>query len=430
MPASVATVQLWGRRVGAVAWNEDQGFAAFEYDPFFVRSELEIAPLTMPLGAGIFSFPELNNKTYYGLPGLLADSLPDRYGTRLIELWLQRQGRSLENFNPIERLCYMGNRGMGALEFQPALVARQRSVRVEVAELVALAGKILSQRESLLVNLTDNESAALDTIFRVGTSAGGARAKAVIAWNPKTGEVRSGQVRAPKGFEYWIIKFDGVSDEALGDPEGYGRIEYAYHRMATAAGIQMTACRLMEESGRAHFMTRRFDRTDDAEKIHMQSLCALGHYDFRQPGHTSYETAMSACQRLHLGQRTVAQLYRRMVFNTVARNQDDHTRNISFLMDPDGSWRLAPAFDVIWSFNPAGEWTNRHQMSINGKVEGFQKQDLIDVARRFHIKKPLDILNQVGSAVRRWPEFAEQAGVAAERIQPIAATQRLHLTAA
>ncbi len=427
MPATVATVRLWGNRVGAVAWNEDQGFAAFEYDPSFARSSLEIAPLTMPLGAGIFSFPELNNRTYYGLPGLVADSLPDRYGTRLIELWLQRQGRSLETFNPIERLCYMGNRGMGALEFEPALVSRQRSIRVEIAELVALAGKILSQRESLLVNLSDDESAALDTIFRVGTSAGGARAKAVIAWNPKTGEVRSGQVQAPEGFEYWIIKFDGVNDEALGDPEGYGRIEYAYHQMATAAGIEMTPCRLMEESGRAHFMTRRFDRSGDADKIHMQSLCALGHYDFRQPGRTSYETTMSVCQQLHLGQPTVAQLFRRMVFNAVARNQDDHTRNISFLMDADGSWRLAPAFDVIWSYNPGGEWTNRHQMSINGKLDDFQRQDLIDVARRFHIKKPQDILAEVGTAVSRWPVVAKQAGVQPERIQPIADTHRLHL---
>ena len=427
MPASVATVRLWGKRVGAVAWNAEQGFAAFEYAPSFLRSSLEIAPLTMPLGAGIFSFPELNSRTYYGLPGLLADSLPDRYGTRLIELWLQRQGRSLENFNPIERLCYMGSRGMGALAFEPALVSRQRSIRVEIAELVALAGKILSQRKSLLVNLTENESAALDTIFRVGTSAGGARAKAVIAWNPKTGDVRSGQVQAPRGFEYWIIKFDGVNDEALGDPEGYGRIEYAYHQMATAAGIEMTPCRLMEESGRAHFMTRRFDRTGDADKIHMQSLCALGHYDFRQPGSTSYETAMSACQRLHLGQPTVAQLYRRMVFNAVARNQDDHTRNISFLMDADGSWRLAPAFDVIWSYNPGGEWTNRHQMSINGKVDGFRKKDLVEVARRFHIKKPLDILAEVGAAVERWPAFAEKAGVEQKRIQSISVTHRLHL---
>ena len=427
MAVSVAKVNLWGDLVGAVAWNDDQGFAAFEYDPAFLGKQLEIAPLTVPLNPAIYSFPELSRKTFYGLPGLLADSLPDRYGTILIEAWLLEQGRSLEDFNPIERLCYMGSRGMGALEFEPALVSRQKSVRVDVSELVELAGEILSERKNLFVNLTAHESTALDTIFRVGTSAGGARAKAVIAWNPGTGEVRSGQVRAPDGYEYWILKFDGVNQDTLGDPEGYGKIEYAYHLMATAAGIDMTECRLMEEGGRSHFMTRRFDRTLAADKIHMQSLCALLHYDFNLPGRYSYETAMSACQRLNLGHPAVAQLYKRMVFNVVARNQDDHTRNIAFLMDRKGHWRLAPAFDVIWSYNSQGKWTNRHQMSINAKTDGFEQQDLIEVAKRFNLKKPLDILAAVGSAVRRWPEFADEAGVAPERISTVAATHRLNL---
>lgn len=427
MPVSVAEVNLWEESVGAVAWNDDQGFAAFEYDPAFLGKQLEIAPLTLPLRPAIYSFPELNRKTFYGLPGLLADSLPDRYGTILIEAWLLKQGRSPENFNPIERLCYMGSRAMGALEFEPALVKQQRSVPLEVAELVELAGKILSERKNLFVNLTDQESTALDTIFRVGTSAGGARAKAVIAWNPTTGEVRSGQVKAPKGYEYWILKFDGVNQDTLGDPEGYGKIEYAYHRMATTAGIDMTECRLMEEGGRVHFMTRRFDRTPTADKIHMQSLCAMGHYDFNQPGRHSYENAMSVCQQLNLGQKAVAQLFRRMVFNVLARNQDDHTRNIAFLMDRDGQWRLAPAFDVIWSFNSQGKWTNRHQMSINGKTNGFEQQDFIEIAKHYNVKKPLEILSAVGSAVRRWPEFADEAGVAPERIATVSATHRLNL---
>jgi serine/threonine-protein kinase HipA len=427
MPVSVAEVRLWGNTVGAVAWNNDQGIAAFEYDPDFLAQRLEIAPLTVPLGPAIYSFPELNRRTFYGLPGLLADSLPDRYGTILIEAWLLKQGRSPADFNPIERLCYMGSRGMGALEFEPALISRQKSVRVEVAELVELAGKILSEREDLFVNLTEHESTAMDTIFRVGTSAGGARAKAVIAWHPATGDVRSGQVKAPEGFEYWILKFDGVNQDTLGDPEGYGRIEYAYHRMAKAAGIDMTECQLMEEGGRAHFMTRRFDRTSTADKIHMQSLCAMGHYDFNQAGRYSYETALSTCQQLNLGQPAVAQLYRRMAFNVVARNQDDHTRNIAFLMGQDGRWRLSPAFDVIWSYNSRGKWTNRHQMTINGKTDGFEREDFLEVARRFRIKNPLDILASVGSAVRRWPEFAAEAGVSAKRISMVSATQRLNL---
>jgi serine/threonine-protein kinase HipA len=429
MPVSVARVKLWGELVGAVAWDDERGLATFEYTPSFQRNSLEISPLTMPLNPTIYSFPELNNRTFYGLPGLLADSLPDRYGTKLIEIWLQRQGRSLGDFSPIERLCYMGNRGMGALEFEPALVSPQRSVRVEISELVELAGKVLSEKEDLLVNLSEDESAALDTIIRVGTSAGGARAKAVIAWNPEKNDVRSGQVRAPKGFEYWIIKFDGVNNDTLGDPKGYGKIEYAYHRMAKAAGIEMSKCRLMEEHGRAHFMTLRFDRTNEADKIHMQSLCALGHFDFNMPGQVGYETALSVCQQLGLGHQTIRQLYKRMVFNVVARNQDDHTRNIAFLMDHDGNWHLAPAFDVIWSYNAEGEWTNSHQMTINGKRKGFNREDFLDVAKQFRIKKPLDVLADVGAAIRRWPVFAEEVGVDPERITIIASTHRLGIVA-
>jgi serine/threonine-protein kinase HipA len=427
MPVLVARVNLWGDPVGAVAWDDDRGFAAFEYDPSFLRKQLEIAPLTMPLNSEIYSFPELNDKTFYGLPGLLADSLPDRYGTRLIEVWLQRQGRSLEDFSPIERLCYMGSRGMGALEFEPALVSSKKAVRVEVSELVELARKILSEKEDLLVNLSNDESTALDTIIQVGTSAGGARAKAVIAWNPKTKDVRSGQVQAPEGFEYWIIKFDGIDDDSLGDPKGYGKIEYAYHLMAKAAGIKMTKCRLMKENGRAHFMTRRFDRTYNSDKIHMQSFCALGHYDYKMPGRYGYETAMTTCLQLGLGQPVLRQLFRRMVFNIIARNQDDHTRNIAFLMDREGNWHLAPAFDVIWSYNSKGEWTNRHQMTINGKRDGFENQDFIELAKQFRIKKPLDIIADVGAAIRRWPDFAKEVGLKPKRITGIASTHRLHL---
>lgn len=427
MPVRVARVNLWNKPVGAVAWDGDRDLATFEYEPAFLGKQLDIAPFRMPLAPAIYAFPELRGNTFYGLPGLLADALPDRYGIKLIQVWLQTQGRSLQDFSPIERLCYMGNRGMGALEFKPALTATKKTERIDVSALVALAGKILSQREGLLVDLSGDESAALDTIIRVGTSAGGARAKAVIAWNPDTEEVRSGQVRAPEGFEHWIIKFDGINDDALGDPKGYGKIEYAYHRMAKAAGVEMTSCRLLKENGRAHFMTRRFDRTRDAGKIHMQSLCALGHYDFKRPGQYGYETALMCCQQLGLGHQALRQLFRRMAFNAIARNQDDHTRNIAFLMDREGRWRLAPAFDVIWSYNAQGQWTNQHQMTINGKRDSFEQQDLIEVARQFRIKKPLDILAQVGDAIRRWPELAAHEGIASSRIAHIASTHRLHL---
>jgi serine/threonine-protein kinase HipA len=424
----VATVRLWGQDVGAVAWDEPRGLANFEYDPAFLRQGWDVAPLTMPLRTGIFSFASLNRGTFHGLPGLLADSLPDRYGNRLIDLWLARQGRAPGDFTPVERLCFMGTRGMGALEFKPALgPAAGKSVPIEVAELTRLAAEILRHRTDWAVNLGGAKAEALSEIIRVGTSAGGNRAKAVIAWNPQTHEVRSGQVAAPPGFEPWILKFDGVNDVTLGDPKGFGRIEYAYHRMALAAGLEMGDCRLLEESGRAHFMTRRFDRDGRGGKIHMQSLCAIGHYDFNAAGEHGYEQAFSVIQRLNLGYKTMCQTYRRMVFNVLARNQDDHTRNIAFLMDQAGKWRLAPAFDVIWSYNPAGRWTNRHQMSINGKCDDFTRADLLTVAQQYGLKDAEEYIEQVAAAVAHWPRFAKEAGVKSDQQLTISRTHRLAL---
>jgi serine/threonine-protein kinase HipA len=423
---TVASVSLWDQQVGAVAWDEPRGVGRFEYDPAFVRRSLPVAPLTMPLGPGIFDFPTLNRETFHGLPGLLADSLPDRYGNRLIDVWLVRQGRAPGDFTPVERLCYMSTRGMGALEFKPALgPAPGKSVPIEVAELTQLAADILHHRTEWAVHLKGTKAEALNAIIRVGTSAGGNRAKAVIAWNPQTQEVRSGQAPAPPGFESWILKFDGVNDVTLGDPKGFGRMEYAYHKMAVAAGIEMTDCRLLEESGRAHFMTRRFDRDIRGGKIHMQSLCALGHYDFNAAGEYGYEQAFSVIQRLNLGHAVMRQMYRRMVFNVTARNQDDHTRNIAFLMDQDGQWRLAPAFDVIWSYNPTGTWTNRHQMSINGKRDSFTRADLLAVAENFGIKDGPGLIEQVTMAVADWPRFAKEAGVPDRQQKVIQQTHRL-----
>jgi serine/threonine-protein kinase HipA len=424
----VARVLLWDKEVGAVAWDDVRGIAAFEYDGTFLGSGLEIAPLTMPLGRGIFSFPELSRETYRGLPGLLADSLPDRFGNRLIELWLQQKGRSVEDFSSIERLCYIGSRGMGGLEFKPALTREsKKSIHLEVSELTALAGEILSTRSRLKVNLKGRESEALNTIIRVGTSAGGARAKAVIAWNPETREVRSGQVPAPEGFEPWILKFDGVRDRELGATQGFGRVELAYHRMAAACGIEMTECRLLEEGGRAHFMTRRFDRAGRGNKIHMQSLCAMGHYDFNMAGAFGYEQALAVIQRLNLGYPALREMFRRMTFNVIARNQDDHTRNIAFLMDQMGKWSLSPAFDVMWAYSSEGPWTNRHQMRINGKHGDFKRNDLLEVADGFGIREGSEMIEQVTETVGRWPDFAAEAGVDAQMIVRIGKTHRLFL---
>lgn len=433
MPADLrrptaANVFLWGRRIGAVAWNPERQLAEFEYTPSFIDEGFDISPLVLPRHRGIFSFPGLNPDTFRGLPGLLADSLPDRFGNALIDVWLARQGRSPDDFSAVERLCYIGSRGMGALEFKPALVRQAtKTTPIEIAELTNLANRILNDRQNLEVNLEESEEEALNTIIRIGTSAGGARAKALIAWNASTGKVRSGQVTPPPGFGQWILKFDGVSDRALGDPQGYGRIEYAYYRMAMDAGIEMMESRLLEEGSRAHFMTKRFDREEGGSKLHMQSLCGLAHYDYNLAGANGYEQVLAILNKLELGYSALEEMFRRMTFNVIARNQDDHTRNIAFTMDADGKWKLSPAFDLTWAYNRNSRWTNLHQMSINGKRDGITREDLMSVARRFGIRRAARIIGEVTETVRNWPTYAEMAGISEERMNYIAKTHRMDI---
>jgi len=425
-----ALVKIWGRLAGAVAWDEGRQLATFEYDPDFLDEGLDLAPLRMPWvearrGQARFNFPGLPRDTFRGLPGLLADALPDQFGNDIIDGWLARQGRTAESFSPVERLCYTGRRAMGALEFEPAVDSKlDKSVPVEVGELVVLARTMLSQRADLQTNLRNDTSDALLDIIRVGTSAGGGRPKAVIAVNDETDEVRSGQVEAPAGFDHWILKFDGVRDSQLGETAGYGRIEYAYYRMALACGIEMTECRLLEEADRAHFMTRRFDRPEGGRKLHLQSLCAMAHFDFNHAGAYSYEQAFQVMRELRLPYPDAEQQYRRMVFNIIARNQDDHTKNIGFLMDPEGQWRLSPAYDVTYAYNPSGDWTSRHQMTVAGKREGFNREDLLQVGREMSINKPADVVGEVDEAVGRWGEIAGEAGVPGEKVAAIGATHR------
>ena len=431
---TVAAVELWGTRIGAVALTDSNGVASFEYEPSFLASGIQLAPLMMALAARVYSFPELQRRTFRGLPGLLADSLPDRFGNNLINAWLARQGRTPESFDAVERLCYTGQRGMGALEFKPVQgPSAQTSGAIQIAELVALASEILSQQQGLATSFQGPErEEALQTILRVGTSAGGARAKALIVWNASTGEVRSGQLEAPPGFSHWLLKFDGVSgnkDRELEDPQGYGLIELAYSRMARAAGITMTDCRLLEENGRQHFMTRRFDRDDAGNKLHMQSLGALAHFDYNEPGSYSYEQAFLVMRQLQLPMQALEEQYRRMVFNLIARNQDDHVKNIAFLMDRDGQWSLSPAFDITWSFNPAGDWTATHQMSVNGKRDQFTRADLLAVGRSAQLKRGRAeaIAEEVIAAVRDWPLYAAEANVREESCSQIQASHRLNL---
>ena len=431
---TLAEVRLWGRTIGAVSLEDGADVAAFEYTPEFAASGIEVSPLTMPLGNRIYRFAELARNTFHGLPGLLADSLPDKFGNALIDAWLATQGRTPASFNAVERLCYTGARGMGALEFAPAAGPAARvAEKIQIDALVMLASEVLSHRGQMAASFEKPErAAALQDILRVGTSAGGARAKAVIAWNRVTNEVRSGQAAAGEGFDYWLLKFDGVAgnkDKELEDPKGYGAIEYAYSLMAQAAGITMSECRLLEENNRRHFMTRRFDRLPDGGKLHAQSLCALAHFDFNVAGAYSYEQALLVMRQLGLTMDELEEQFRRMVFNVVARNQDDHVKNIAFLMDRQGHWSLSPAFDMTYSYNPAGSWTASHQMTINGKRDGFTLADLRACADSAMLKRgrATKIFDEVRAAVVRWPEFAEQAKVAPEWQQQIQGNLRLAL---
>lgn len=430
----LAEVHLWGHRVGAVLWDRNRSIGAFEYDPEFCNLGLELAPMTMPaIPHEVYTFPALPRGTFRGLPGLLADSLPDNFGNKLIDAWLASNKLSPAEFSPVDRLLYTGSRAMGALEYRPAMShnGAGRSEKLELDSLVDLAAKVLQSQEALTVTLnqdgTAEEDKALQHLFHVGTSAGGARPKAVIAMSA-SGDIRSGQVPAPPGFQYWLLKFDIPKDaNALGDPAGFGRVEFAYSRMAAEAGVVMTECRLHEEGGRAHFMTKRFDRTDTGDKLHAQTLCALMHADFNMPGGYSYEETLGAMRALGLPREDMIQLFTRMAFNVIARNQDDHTKNISFLMDSTGTWRLAPAYDVAWAYRPDSEWVATHQMTINGKRDGFELDDLREVASQIPNFKPNPVIEQIQHAVAGWMRYAEDAGVESALAEQIAASHRLSL---
>ena len=413
-----AEVKLWGRTIGAVVWDEARSFGVFEYTPRFISSGIEIAPQTMPLRSGVFDFPELPRRTFKGLPGLLADSLPDKFGNLLINRWLAEQGRPADSMNSVERLCYIGTRGMGALEFSPSAFSPDGVGRkIDIASMVDLASAVLNDRLRLNGVLGgEHDAETLREILRIGTSAGGARAKAVLAWNPATGEFRSGPIKADTGFQHWLLKFDGVSgnaDKELADPLGFGRLEYACYLLATSAGVDMMPSRLHEEGGRAHFMTKRFDRTDNAEKLHMLSLGAMRHFDFNLPRAYSYEQAIETMRYLNLGHDALEQQVRRTFVNVVIRNQDDHVKNIAYLMNKSGRWTLSPAFDVAYAYNPDGEWTSQHQMSLNGKTTDFQTEDLLAFAKYADLKtaKAKSILAEVLNAARDWPKYVAEAGV-------------------
>ncbi len=418
MQTDLADVLYQEQKVGVIFWDAPRRVAVFEYTPEFIASGLELAPLQMPLRNQPYQFPRLHD-SYAGLPGLLADSLPDVYGKVLIDEWIRRQGRDPDGFTPVERLCYVGDRGMGALEFRPSLrKLAPHAEKVAVDRLVELASEALRAKEGLSTELRNEED--ITEILRVGTSAGGARAKAVVALNEATNEVRSGQASVPAGFNHWILKLDGVtaSFDGVREPQGYGRIEYAYHLMAVESGIRMMECRLFEEGGRAHFMTRRFDRPNGAGRLHYASLFGLTHMAYGAPwevGHAYEDYLKTVVSGLHLAPEDRIEAFRRMAFNVLGCNRDDHSKNFGFLMQPNGAWGLSPAFDITYAHNPAPEkWTAVQQMSVLGKREAVTASDLIECGRICGIgtiPRLKGVIAQVSAALHRWPEFANNAGV-------------------
>ena len=424
----VVEVRAWDDRVGAVALDPGLGYYAFAFTPEWLRRGIDLAPLTMPREASqeVFIFPNLPELTFYRLPGMLADALPDAFGNALIDAWMAKQGIARDEITPLDRLAYMGKRGMGALEFRPEHGShRESSAPLEMQSLVEEARKLIEGN----LNVDREAQAALANILRVGTSAGGARAKAVIAWNPQTNVLRSGQFDAAPGFEHWILKFDGVGQDAeLGTGADYGRIEYAYYLMARQAGIEMSPCRLLEENGRAHFMTRRYDRdviNGRTIKHHVQTLCAIDHLDFRQRGTHAYAQLFLVITRLKLGDDALAQAFRRMCFNVMARNCDDHTKNFGFLLKQGEPWQLSPAYDVTHAHNPKGEWTYQHLMSVNGKFNDISREDLLEEGDQFLVRRPKDLLNEVRAAIENWSAHAREAALREATTERVAADFRL-----
>lgn len=423
----VARANMYGIPVGTFRWDEQYEVARFEYDSNFIERGLEPSPLMMPVREGrVYSFASLDRETFKGLPGLLADSLPDTYGRALFDKWLALTGRT--SSNPIETLCFMGKRCMGALEFEPAMdVAYDPNAQFEIDSLVSVASDALAEKSSFGTNLNEDKKAAIAEILRLGTSAGGQRAKAIIAYNKETGEVRSGQVEVPEGFDYYLIKLDGVSATAgFKETGNYGRLEYSFYKLAKACGIDMTECSLIEENGRAHFLTKRFDR-QNGKKVHMQTLCGIAHFDYRLHRAYSYEQAFNVMRALRLPYSEAQEMFRRLVFNVVVRNQDDHTKNISFLMDESGKWRLSPAYDMGYAYNPKGGWTATHQMSVNGKFDNITREDLLVFARQNNIKDSASIIDDICEAASNWPALAVDCGVPHKTTEAIFSNLLLNL---
>jgi serine/threonine-protein kinase HipA len=415
----IVEVMLYGQLLGTVEWNEKTGSSTFQYSSKIINT-IEPSPIIMPTEGRNFE-TNRDHLNFHNLPYLLSDSMPDDFGNIMMKEWLKQRKLSIDKINPVYRLTYVGKRGMGALEYIPANHRENDNNIVDISEIYEVAKSVLKSKKKTTYPDLDKDS--LSEILRIGTSIGGARAKALIAIkldaNNKIEEIRPGDVIQPIGYSYWILKIDGANEQSLGEGEGFGKIEFAYYKLAKQAGIDMSDCLLYEENNRFHFLTKRFDRKDNGEKIHMQTFGALTGIDYKILKVTSYETLFNVMKRLQLPYKQIEQQYKRMLFNVIARNQDDHVKNFSFLMDKDGKWQISPAYDICFSYSPGGKWTNEHQSSINGKYDNFTKVDLFDFAKKYGIKKSNIILEEVISAVNLWPKIAAEIDIPKEKIKHI-----------
>ncbi|MBU2878236.1 MULTISPECIES: type II toxin-antitoxin system HipA family toxin [Aliiglaciecola] len=439
MVKEVVIVNYQDHQVGAVSYDPDKQLGAFEYTPAFIKTGIQLSPLKMPLSKQIYTFPETDFAAFKGLPGLVADSLPDDFGNAVINAWVASQGKSAKDISPLQRLKYTGTRGMGALTFAPATRHKNlnSSQQLEVENLVEVAQDIVNQRSKFNVSLNQQgyeDKEAMMALMSVGMSAGGARPKAVLAFNSDFTQVRSGQTNAPDGFSHYLMKFDGVSEhnknqETFGDPTGYGAMEYVYYLMATASQIDMMPCYLLNEGKRRHFITQRFDRIGN-DKVHVQTLNGLAHVSFKQVGIYSYAELFDVARSLKLSAKEAEQIFRRMVFNVVAKNHDDHAKNISFMFDQQQQWTLAPAYDLAYSYKPGSRWVNSHWMSINGKRDNFDRKDLYSFAQLSPIfnKRKIDrIIDEVVEQVSQWQKLAKEHHVPKTLIEEVQSNLRLTL---
>jgi serine/threonine-protein kinase HipA len=424
--------------VGAVSFDTDTGTGAFEYDGKFINKGIELSPIKMPLSQQIYTFPTLGYETFKGLPGLVADSLPDDFGNAVLNAWVASQGKTPEAISPLERLQYTGKRGMGALEYTPAtkLKSLNASEKIEVESLISIAQEILDGREDFAASLHrpgEEDRQAMLSLLSVGMSAGGARPKAVLAFNDDFTQARSGQVKVPKGFTHYLMKFDGVNEhskgkETFGDPQGYGAMEYVYYLMAKQCGIKMMPSRLLEEGSRRHFVTQRFDRVGN-EKVHVQTLNGLAHVDYKQPGSYSYAELFAIARKLRVSAKDAEELLRRLIFNIVARNHDDHSKNFSFLLI-DNKWQLSPAYDLAYSYKPGSRWVNSHWMSLNGKRDDFTREDVYSLEKlvpSFTQQKIDKMIDKTIEHVSNWKMLANANAVPVFLIKEINSNLRLSI---